>query len=81
MSFLVPDRPPPQQQAPLPTEDPAVTAERERQKQRAEEDKIRATQDQLKLETQQRSGNAGIASLVGVLGSSGRRGKTSLLGW
>ncbi len=60
-------------------EDPSITAERARQKQRAEEDKIRATQDQLKLETQQRNGSAGIASLFG-LGGGGRRTLTSLLG-
>jgi hypothetical protein len=67
-----PDPPPPVK------EDPAIAEERARQKQRAEEDKIRATQDQLKLETQQRNDNSGIASLFGSFGS--RRLFTSLLG-
>lgn len=62
-----------------PQEDPEIKAERERMRQRAEEDKIRATQAQLKLETQSREQNVGIASLFGSL-AGGRRGLTSLLG-
>lgn len=78
MGFLSPD-PPPQQAAP--TEDPAIAAERERLKQRAEEDKIRATQDQLRLETQSTQQN-GIGSLQNrsISGPVGRRLLTSLLG-
>lgn len=72
MNLSTPSAPPPAK------EDPAIAEERARQKQRAEEDKIRATQDQLKLETQQRNGTSGIASLFGPLG--GRRLFSSLLG-
>lgn len=80
MGFLSPD-PPPQAQTPIPTEDPAIAAERERLKQRAEDDKVRATQDQLRLETQgtQQNGISGLFNRT-LSGPIGRRALTSLLG-
>lgn len=65
--------PSPQQQ-----EDPAVKAMREREQKRAEEERIKATQDQLKAETQFRSPGLGVASLRG--GLAGRRALKSILG-
>jgi hypothetical protein len=65
--------PPPQ---PIPQEDPEVARLRELEQQRAEADRIKATQDQLRVETQL-TNNQGIASLRGL---SRRRGLTSLLG-
>ncbi len=46
-----------------PQEDPAVKRLREQEQQRAEDDRIRATQDQLRLETQQNAG-LGTSSLL-----------------
>lgn len=68
--------------APAQQEDPSITAQRQAEAQRANDDKIRATQQQLRLETQQANGNVGIASLLGPLGGGavGRRLLTSLLG-
>lgn len=57
MSIFTSEQPKP------PQEDPTVKALREREQQRAEDDRIRATQDQLKLETQQNAG-LGVSSLL-----------------
>jgi hypothetical protein len=64
-----------------PQEDPAVKAARDAEAARALADRTKATQNQLRLETQQRSTGFGARSLLGVLGSGGGRGGfTSLLG-
>lgn len=63
----------PQQQ-----EDPAVKAARDAEQARAESERIKSTQDQLKVETQFRTPALGIASLRG--GLSGRRALRSILG-
>jgi len=54
---------------------------RDEERRRAEEDKLRATQDQLRIETQAR-GQTGIRSLSAGLGfaPAGRRILSSLLG-
>lgn len=50
---------------------------REQEQQRAEQDRIKALQENLAAQTQFRSPGFGIASLRGL---TGRRGLTSLLG-
>jgi hypothetical protein len=60
---------------PPPSEDPSVTAARNREQARAEADKIEQTQDQLKIETRLRNRSGGVRGLLGA-GS----GLTSLLG-
>lgn len=59
-------------------EDPEVKAAREREQQRAESERIKSTQDQLRVETQFRTPALGIASLRG--GLAGRRALRSILG-
>ena len=58
-----------------PQEDPAIAEERRREQQRAEDDRTKATQDQLRAETTLRSRKSGTRSLLGSL-----LGKSSLLG-
>lgn len=57
-------------------EDPNVAAMRQREQQRAEEDKIKNTQDQLGVETRLRSRQYGVRSLF----DAGAGAKSSLLG-
>jgi hypothetical protein len=75
LSFLNPSAPVQQVQQ----EDPELKRMRDAERRRAEEDRTRATQQQLGQETQLRSQSGGIRSLLGSLGT-GRRGLTSLLG-
>jgi hypothetical protein len=49
-----------------PPEDPSIKARREAEQQRAEQDRIRATQEQLSLETKQRNRKFGVRSLFGT---------------
>lgn len=65
--------------APAPVaEDPAVTALRNQEQQRAEQDRIRATQKQLGIETRLRS-RSNSTSLLGAFALGGNRIR-SLLG-
>ena len=63
----------------VPKEDPAITALRNQEQARAEEDRLRATQDQLRTETRIRSRTGGLRSLLGPL-TGGNRALRSLLG-
>lgn len=66
---------------PTPQEDPAVRAAREREEQRAEQDRQRALQAQLRSETRLsgRGGRQGPASLL-TRGTAGFAGLRALLG-
>ncbi len=59
-------------------EDPQVAALRRSEQERAERDRIKATQSQLQTETRLRNSGSGIRSLFGSL--FGRGGLRSLLG-
>ena len=59
----------------VPQQDPAVAQQQKLEQERASAARDRATQDQLTLETNLRSRNRGIRSLLGSFG-----GATSLLG-
>lgn len=63
-----------------PQEDPSIKAARDAEATRAEQERTRATQDQLRLETSQRNTGLGTRSLLGLFGGTGGRGLTSLLG-
>lgn len=58
-----------------PKEDPAIKAKRDAAEIRAEAERIRAIQDQLKVESSMRKRSSGMASLMGPYS-----GSTSLLG-
>ncbi len=53
-------------------EDPEVTRLRNEEQKRAEEDRLRATQDQLRTETRFRSRSSSFSSLFGLSGASNR---------
>lgn len=59
----------------VPQQDPAVAAQQKQEQERAAASSLRATQDQLSVETNLRSRNRGIRSLLGSFG-----GASSLLG-
>jgi hypothetical protein len=61
-----------------PQEDPQITALRNAEQKRAEDDRLRATQDQLRLETRIRNNTFGLRSLFGSLTSN--RAARSLFG-
>jgi hypothetical protein len=56
---------------PIPAEDPEIVRLRQEEARRAEEDRIRAIQEQLRLETLLRGPSRGVRSLVGAFDSSG----------
>lgn len=62
----------------IPQEDPALKAQRLAASERAEQERIRAIQEQLTMETTQRSTGSGLRSLLGSFRTSG--GRASLLG-
>lgn len=62
----------------VPQEDPALKAQRLAAAERAEQERIRAIQEQLTMETQQRSGRFGLRSLLGEFRPTG--GRASVLG-
>jgi hypothetical protein len=68
MSFLDPPK-----QQPAPTPDPATTALFNQQQARAEADRVRATQQQLDVETRIRGQSFGLRSLLGPLGGGSLR--------
>lgn len=77
MGFLAPD--PPQ----APQEDPAIKAERDRAQKRANDDRLRSLQDQLRTEDNVRGQRFGTASLLGPLANPAalaRRGLRQLFG-
>lgn len=61
-----------------PFEDPGISALRNQEEQRAEQDRTNAIQDNLRVETRLRNRRFGLRSLLGPLG--GNRSFRSLLG-